>query len=296
MSEGGIAGAVRAGEAIAQVLAYPGAVELLARLGAEPVAAEPITTLQLRGSARFTYRVRLADGRSVKLRRPSRPEKAACAWRLLDAIADARFAAVILREDDLVVEEWVEGTPLGTVVPRAEHVASAAAFLAALHRLRLDGTETGHVVATAPLRDATCSRLEGLRQYALLGSEEERALVSAVRCLAPAKATIAITHNDLCGDNLVVDTGNQLRVVDNEDVAPGFVHFDLARTWYRWELGHDLWEHFLACYVAGRGTPPETSAFEFWKIAAVTKSAIVRLAATPEQREHALVRLRALAR
>ena len=284
-----------AANAIADVLAHSGAAELLARLGAEAVAAESITTLHLQGSPRFAYRVTLADGRTVKLRRPSRPERAARAWELLEAIGDARFAMVILREGNLAVEEWIDGTPLDARPPRPEHVASAAAFLAALHRVRIDGIDVGRVVATTAMRDATCSRLEGLRQYALLAGEEESRLSIAVRRLAPATARIGITHNDLCGENLVVDTSGTLRVVDNEDVAPGFVDFDLARTWYRWELEPTAWEHFLARYVTEGGTRPEPSVFEFWKIAAVAKSAVVRLAASPPQREHALSRLRALA-
>jgi hypothetical protein len=283
-----------AGNAIADVLAHPGAAELLARLGAEAVAAEAITTLHLQGSQCFAYRVTLADGRRVKLRRPSRPERAARAWQLLESIADARFAMVILREGDLVVEEWVDGTPVGES-PRPEHVASAAAFLAALHRVRIDGIDTGQVMSTTAMRDATCSRLEGLRQYALLAGDKETRLSTAVRSLAPTTAATGITHNDLCGENLVVDVSGKLRIVDYDDVAPGFVDLDLARTWYRWELEPTSWEHFLAQYVAEGGTRPAASAFEFWKIAAVTKSAVVRLAASPEQREHALARLRALA-
>ena len=284
-----------AGNAIADVLAHPGAADLLGRLGAEAVAAEVITTLYLQGSQRFAYRVTLADGRTVKLRRPSRPERAARAWQLLEVIADARFAVVILREGDLVVEEWIEGTSLGAGPPRPEHVASAAAFLAALHRVRIDGFDAGRAMATTAMCAATCSRLEGLRQYALLAGDKETKLSSAVRSLAPATAATGITHNDLCGENLVVDTSGALRIVDNEDVAPGFVDFDLARTWYRWELEPTSWEHFLARYVSEGGTRPAASAFEFWKIAAVAKSAVVRLAASPEQREHALQRLRALA-
>src|SRR5262249_22436548 len=153
-------------------------------------------------------------------------------WDLLERIGDARFAMVILRAGDLAVEEWIDGSPLDARPPRPEHLASAAAFLAALHRVCIDGIGAGRVVATATMRDAACSHLEDLRRHALLAGETERHLTNTVRHLAPAAATTGITHNDLCGENLVVDASGTLRIVDNENVAPGFVDFDLARTWY----------------------------------------------------------------
>jgi thiamine kinase-like enzyme len=286
---------VSAQEAITHVLGYPGAAELLARLGSEAVSAEPITTSRPQGSQRFAYRVELADGLVVKVRRPERPERAARAWRLLELLGDPRFAVVIMREGDLVVEEWIEGTSLAGRTPRPEHVAGAAAFLASLHRARIDGVDAGRIGAPTELRDATCSRIEGLRRLALLGVAEVQTLCGAVRRLAPAVAATGITHNDLCGENIVIDTAGEIRVVDNEDVAPRFVDFDLARTWYRWQLEPAAWEHFVSRYATEGGRRPDADTFEFWKIAAVAKSAVESLAATPEQRERALARLQGLA-
>jgi hypothetical protein len=285
---------VSAQEAITHVLGYPGAMELFARLGTEAVSAEPITTRRPEGSQAFAYRVELADGLMVKLRRPEHPERAARAQRLLERFADPRLAVVILREGDLVVEEWIEGTPLAGETPRPEHVAGAAAFLAALHRARVDGVPAGSVMAPAELRDATCSRIEGLRRLALLTVAEGGALSGAVQRLAPAVAATAITHNDLCGDNLVVDAAGEVRVVDTESVRLGFVDFDFARTWYRWRLEPAAWEHFLARYATEGGRRPDAKTFGFWKIAVAAKSAVEHLGAAPERRAQALARLREL--
>jgi len=285
---------VSAQEAITHVLGYPGAMELLARLGAEAVSAEPITTHRPDGSQGFAYRVELADGLIVKLRRPERPERAARAWRLLERFGDTRLAVVILREGDLVIEEWIEGTSLAGEVPRPEHVAGAAAFLAALHRARVDGVPAGGVMAPTELCDATCSRIEGLRRMALLGGAEGAALSGAVRRCAPAVAATAITHNDLCGENIVIDAAGEVRIVDNENVRLGFVDFDLARTWYRWQLEPAAWEHFLARYATEGGRRPDDEAFAFWRIAVAAKSAVEHLGAAPERRALALTRLREL--
>jgi len=286
---------VSAQEAITHVLGHPGAMELLARLGAEAVSAEPITIRRSEGSQAFAYRVELADGLIVKLRRPERPDRAAHACRLLERFGDPRLAVVILREGDLVVEEWIEGASLAGEAPRPEHVGGAAAFLAALHRARVDGVPAGTTMAPTELRDATCSRIEGLRRLALLSVTQGAALSSAVRRCAPAVAATAITHNDLCGENIVVDAAGELRIVDNENVRLGFVDFDLARTWYRWQLDPADWEHFLARYATEGGRRPDAEAFEFWKIAVAAKGAVEHLGATPERRALALARLRELA-
>jgi len=80
----------------------------------------------------------------------------------------------------------------------------------------------------------------------------------------------------------VVDAAGRLFVVDNEHFRFGPPGMDLARTWYRWGW-HDParppeeWAAFRRSYAAAGGDPEAFAHEPFWRIAAATVSARVRL-------------------
>ncbi len=279
----------------ARMMALPGVAGALALLGTAVIAAEPITALVVPGSPRFAFRARLADGRVVKVRRVKRPGKAARGWRYVQGLRDPPFPRVLVRIGEILIEEWVDGTPLGHATPAATDLAAAARLLARLHRVPLDVRAPARRRATMDLARATLVRLAALRERRLLGDEATDRLADAARRHVPADARIGVTHNDLCGENLVVDATGALRVIDNETVDVGFVDYDLARTWYRWRLDAAAWTSFIAAYVTAGGAEPAARNLPFWRIAAVAKSAAVRAAASPADLEVALERLRELA-
>jgi hypothetical protein len=281
------------GAATDATLRSPAVVAILARFGSPVVAAERITSLVLRHSPRSAYRVTFADGRRVKLRRLRRPERAERACRLLAALDDARFAAVLLRHDDVVVEEWVEGTPLAARPPRREHVEVAAGILATVHRVAIDTTTAAETPAS--MLETALARVALLANRGHLTRATATRLASVARRVVPVAAPVGITHNDLCGENLVLDTAGRVHVVDNEALDIGFLEYDLARTWYRWDLDATSWRTFLASYIAAGAARPDERASVFWRIAAVTKSAAARLDGTPAALEVALAKLRAIA-
>ena len=277
------------------LMALSGVAEAIDLLGSAVVAAQPITALIVPGSSRFALRLWLADGRVVKLRRPKRPEKAARAWSHVQRLRDPPFPRLLVRTREILVEEWIDGASLGRASPAATELAAAGRLLARLHRTPLGDPAVARRKAPADLARATIARLAVLCERRLLADAVAERLTDAARRYAPAAARIALTHNDLCGENLVIDATGTLRVIDNETIDVGFVDYDLARTWYRWRLDAAAWASFVAAYVEAGGAKPVARRLPFWRIAAVAKSAVVRAAAAPADLEVALSRLRELA-
>jgi hypothetical protein len=85
-------------------------------------------------------------------------------------------------------------------------------------------------------------------------------------------------------------------VVDNEALSIGFLDFDLARSWYRWELGPEAWRRFLDRYAAHRSELPGEQPFRFWRIAATALGARVRVVNRVAGADRARQKLAALSR
>ncbi len=96
-----------------------------AALGSEVVTWTPNSPLPAGGSARAAYRVGLADGRSVKLRRLREPSQGRLIAGWLAELNDAHFARILLHHEDLLVEEWIDGVPLIADASLARELAGA---------------------------------------------------------------------------------------------------------------------------------------------------------------------------
>ena len=275
----------------------PGGAELLAGLRSPVREAAVLTTLGLSATRRVAYRVDLADGRTVKLRRAATEERARCFTRLAAAVGDPRLARVLARRGDLTLEEWIPGTPLDRLELRDAHLAEGAELLAAIHLADVPaGFPAARAVSTETARAGIETALLALRAA---GAVEE-SLAGLLRAAAaerdPRTAPAGIIHTDLCAENLVVDPGGMVRAVDNEGLRIGPTGFDLARVWYRWPMSASAWAGYVSAYARLADPEPALAHFAFWKLAAVLHSARVRVRRGIAAAEVPLARLRALAR
>jgi hypothetical protein len=71
--------------------------------------------------------------------------------------------------------------------------------------------------------------------------------------------------------------------------------FDLARVWYRWPMSESDWRTFLAAYARLSDPEPALAHFTYWKIAAVLKSARIRVTQRTQHADLPLLRLASLA-
>jgi len=249
-------------------------LDLLTELGFDPVSFQLIGGYPRWHAARATYRVDLADGRTVKVRRVVKTARPTHAAALVRTLADPRLPAPLALSGRVSVEPWVEGIPLDRDVVRAEHLRAAADLLADLHQRRsLPDRRFVRTGAVAPLRSRAFGLLERLDAAGLLDPREHHTLAACIERDLPLRATRGVVHGDLCPANLVVTPSGALVSIDNERVRIHFVDHDLARTWTRWPMTTEE-EHTLESrYREHGGSLPERPAQLAWRVCTTVKSA-----------------------
>jgi aminoglycoside phosphotransferase len=265
--------------------------------GAIPRTCRRVTGLPSPRSDRAAFRVGLADGRVVKVRRASRVAAARRYAALVRALPQLPLAPVYLREGRVVVEAWVRGAPLSERPCTHARLAAAAAILRGLHDVRRLHRR-GLVARRASTRDfgaGLARRLAALVAAGAVGARDAARIDRALAATRPAHARLGVIHGDLCAENIVEDRAGRLHVVDNAGMRIGFVDYDLARAWYRWSMPDGAWRAFLASYAGGDAFDPAAPA-PFWRLAAVVRSAHLRVVRATPAADVPLRRLRALAR
>ena len=267
----------------------PAARELIAGLGSPVRAAVLLTPLHASTTPRRSYQLDLEDGRTVKLRRAVSAERARVYVGLVHDLCDRRLARVRAHREDLTIEEWVEGVSLTSVQVEQEHLVAAADLLASLHTADRDSPAT---LPTEPARATLETDLRLLLDAGAIDVRIEDRLRAAVARDDPGTAEAGVIHTDLCPENLVVDTHGVLRAVDNESLRFGFTGFDLATVSYQWRMTPPDWERYLSAYARVADPGPALRHFTFWSIAAVAKSARIRVIHRAQGAEVPLGRLR----
>jgi len=247
---------------------------LLAELGLEPRSFTLIGGYPRWDAGRVTYRVDLADGSTVKVRRVVKPARPTRAAALVRTLADPRLPAPLALSGRVSVERWVDGIPLDRFMVRSTHLCAAAELLADLHgRRSLPDRRFVRTGGVAPLRSRTFERLDRLHAEGLLDKREHHALGACVERDLPARAARGVVHGDLCPANLVVTPAGALVSIDNERVRITFLDHDLARTWTRWPMTPEE-EHTLESrYREQGGSLPAQPAQFAWRVCTTVKSA-----------------------
>jgi aminoglycoside phosphotransferase len=233
--------------------------------------------LLARSGDALAWRLEVADGGTVKLRRFPRALDARRVGAYLALAHGVGLPQPLWQEDRLLLTEFVVGTSLDVVLRQrgaheARWVREAGRLLAALHAV--------------PVNRRHARPLRGLRRSASLGPAllAERGLMSSEaaarfeRLRPPRNPPVSLTHGDLCPENLIVEPGGRLRVIDEERLAVRHSAFDLARAVQRWRLDRRLERVLLAGYgEAGGDARSYEDGRGFWLASAWGTSAVYRV-------------------
>jgi aminoglycoside phosphotransferase (APT) family kinase protein len=270
--------------------------EALAREGLAVLAHERISPFDGALARRHAYRVTLADGRTIKARRTLGEAEARRVFEVLRALGHDRFARVLSRHGAVLLEEWVEGITLSSATLPPAQVLEAAGLLAELHGVdTADGGPVRGEGSTEVRLRRTEACLARLADAGALSRREAAALGATLRRLDPRRAGTGFVHLDFCPENMVIDAGGRLRVIDNESMAVDAYAYDLARAWYRAAWPPAEWARFEEEYRRRGGPGAAGGAPLFWRIAAVAEGALARWEADPARAHAPLERLRELA-
>jgi Ser/Thr protein kinase RdoA (MazF antagonist) len=248
-------------------------VRVWTSLGFPVVGQYPLS----RSGAARAFRLDLRAGGCVKGRIFPSPAWAARVERLLILRRARGLPQPLARSGRFLVLEFVEGTPLDEWLARhAQEVQGqarkAGAWLGQLHR----GTRLRDR-APAPARyEQRMRAVVGRMSRMMLLSAEIATVIGRLR--APSSAAVALTHGDICPENLIRTPGGSIRPIDEERLAVRPLAYDLARAVNRWPLDAKLEKAFLDGYKSAGGRPEGFVRHRaFWIAAALATSAEYRL-------------------
>jgi Phosphotransferase enzyme family len=266
-------------------------------LGAPIARAAPLSSTRPWDAERAAFLVETSDGRRAKLRRMPSEARARSVAQSVEALADPRFARVLLQRGRLLVDEWIEGRGLDEAGATRERVAEAGALLGRVHATPPPPDALAAEPGAAPQAhdDALRADLAFLAGAGLLESAAAAQLGRAASASRPERVEVGLVHGDFCAENLVVDARGQLRVVDNEALGIGPLALDLARTDYRWPMDERDRSAFLGGYARLREPDAGGAHAPFWRIRVLAKSARLRASRGWQRAEVPLAALRALA-
>jgi hypothetical protein len=250
--------------------------DALGQLGLRARSLVPISPPGDGKRGRCAYRAKLADGRTLKLRRL---ESAETAEQLvaLRARLESAFAPVISRHGAVLIEEWIEGVPLSAAAA-GPHLEAAGALLARHHLT--DASGAPGVLETREWRALAEHQLESLAARGALAPGVVTSLRDELRRSDPGRAPAVLIHRDFCPENMLIDAAGNIRVFDNEWQALGPAGFDLGCTFSRWPMAEASQAAFAGAYRAAGGADP--GPLSFWRIAAILWRARLRERRPPE--------------
>ena len=269
---------------------------LVASVGTALVEVEELGR-RARDDPRRTYRLRFADGSTLKGRRFPSVERATLLWRIHAGAAAQYLTRAVAQEGDGLLEEWVDGESLAQGQVGERLLQEAGRMLGVLH-----------TCPVASIDDLTFEPLDGgawarktvdavrlLRQRRLISGDRAEWLAAQAMSDQPSDVTMGIVHRDLCPANLIVNRHGRLISVDNGTMTVGAIDHDLCRVWYRWPMTPAERGAFNRGYREHRDAEVPERPSNFWAIAVIVNSARTRLALSERSAVDALRRLDDLA-
>jgi aminoglycoside phosphotransferase (APT) family kinase protein len=195
----------------------------------------------------------------------------------LGELRELGIPRVVVQQDELLVTDWIEGTPLKREVD-IRQIEQAADLLARIHTTPSHaGTNLPRYAANREQSEAVIRELEILVRAKQAEASWADALTHSLHRTLPAQSLHGIVHGDFCAENLVIDTEGELRIVDNEALRVDCLDSDLARVWVRWPMPEDTWRTFVGSYRKQRPDAAEGSGLLAWQCRQLIASASWRV-------------------
>lgn len=258
------------------------------------VGATRITGLRAPALERATFRLRFADGTTLKGRRLDRPAEAERIQRLIRHLDPDAFAHPLAMRGRALLEPWVDGKVLPRGVRDAEVIRACGALLGSVHAVRTDwdADEAARWEPARRLANVT-HRLVKLAAAGLMSPRLSDRLIQVAGESVPSEIVVGIVHRDMWPLNIVIDSAGRPRVIDNGTISFGAHAFDLARTAYLWPMDAGARKAFRSGYDgAAPGRPADSP---FWDIDVAAEVALFRHTAGVAGVPRPLAQLRRLA-
>ena len=262
------------------VALHPDVSTMLLELGDQVRHVESVSTLAGE-DGRTCHKIAVASGRRFKARQLKTSEQARQVFELLAELDRPWLPRAIAWRGACLLEPWIEGEKLNAADSDFER---CGAMLGSLHsaslrtcsRIRAP-TDDRQYRPTNRQRQRFNEDLAVLSSRGAISQNEVLRLQALAQAACPWNAAIGYFHGDFCAENILRDAAGDLMVIDNETLSIGPMHFDLARTWYRWPMNVSQRRRFLAGYRRHCRDDRLVPQLAFWIIRVLASSAAFRL-------------------
>ncbi len=253
-------------------------VEAVENLGDDIASAEEITRCPKPGSQRACFRVKFANGRSVKARRFVSAEKRESVTRLRAALDRLPFSRIIASYGAATIEEWIPGSPIDADNIGVEVIRDQATLLGRLHSRHVpDELHAGKIRDWTGYSDRLRKQVLALVEQRHISSMTIEALLDHAGEDPGQSLECGIIHTDFHPGNMVLNPAGEVWVVDNEDIRLGLFDYDIARCWIQWPMTEAQRDVFCTAYTDFRSLDTFFASQRFWSVCALVNSAYLRV-------------------
>lgn len=242
-------------------------------VGGVVVAAEGITTLRSRGGRHLCFKLRFADGRTVKGRSFRSLDRRETVSALAPRLRGLPFSRLLADHGSATIEEWIDGTPVRADSMSPDGVGGLARVLVTLHRREA----SDEAAQAGPFSRRLQKQLGLLVDESHLGSQVAAALHERALENKAGGLEAGIIHTDYHPRNMIATRGGEVWIVDNEGIRHGALDFDLARCWQQWPMTPMQREAFCQAYAERRSLKSFLAHQVFWSIVTRVHSARIHL-------------------
>ena len=270
--------------------------ELVADVGVPLVGATLLTRWPSPAHPRAAWRLQFADRGTLKGVRFNGLTVADRVERLLRLLGDQHFPPIVARRGSAMLFRWIEGQPPTDHEPQDGFLRRCALLHGWIHTANVEGPPGGSGESAVDWGARLETAFNELKRFGVDVRSEAATLLPVAREHVPAVAMTGIIHGDFCAENLIVEQGGRLFVVDNETLQVEALDYDLARTWYRWPMRCDEWRDYRKAYCEQRDSADFEAHFPYWAVLVLAESALWHLARGTAGSAVPLQALRALGR
>ncbi|MFC1668339.1 aminoglycoside phosphotransferase family protein [Chlamydiota bacterium] len=266
---------------------------LMQKFDSQVVRVEPITTLFSPYLERGVFKLILADGRILKARRFPRPEEAHNMMRLSLFLEMRYFPRGLLFHGRGVFIEWIEGKSFNVLEDKIDIVQEGGKIQGILHATSLPEElyEQSHSEYHY-WKNRLEKKISYLVEHGFLRYPEGKRLFKAASIYQEQSLSLGLIHGDFCVENMIINTQNEISVIDIESISVTALAYDIARTTLRWKMNSQQHERFLNSYVMVSIFEEFLKGFSFWIILVLVESAIFYVQGRMVHLRNALVQLR----
>jgi len=250
------------------------------------VSAKEITGMNAPGRPKATFRLEFESGLTLKGRRLRSADDAVKMMNICSALGSPSLSEIMARNEEALLEKWIDGTPLNELSNlTADILAACGEILGTFHTTSCPGRRDCGPVEIRKRTENFDAELQELERSNLIPMQTRLRLMRRFGQGAPSGADTGFIHGDFCAENIVLDTGHILRVIDNGSLSTGPLEEDLGRTFSRWPMDDRQKAAFLEGYSRHRDPAAFLIHSGFWIVSALAHSAVVRARADAEGAE-----------